>query len=103
MPACLLARRQTHRAAGLQALTARNAGGFRSRKAIGPVEMWPTTETTETLDTIKHLTKHMYHPQQIHWVVQVAIISIFRYSAAIANWDSQEIVKLENLCGNAKD
>jgi len=39
------------------------------------------------LDTIKRLTKHMYHPQQIHWVVQVAIIPIFRYSAAIANWD----------------
>ena len=51
----------------------------------------------KTLDTIKYLTKQMYHPQQIHWVVQVAIIPIFRYSAAIANWDSQEIVKLENL------
>jgi len=38
----------------------------------------------KTLDTIKQLTKHMYHPQQIHWVVQVAIIPIFRYSAAIA-------------------
>jgi len=50
-----------------------------------------------TLDTIKQLTKHMYHPQQIYWVVQFAIIPIFRYSAAIANWDSQEIVKLENL------
>ena len=49
------------------------------------------------LDTIKQLTKHMYHPQQIHWVVQVAIVPTFRYPAAIANWDSQEIVKLENL------
>jgi len=39
----------------------------------------------------------MYHPQQIYWVVQVFIIPIFRYFAAIANWDSQEIVKLENL------
>ena len=34
----------------------------------------------KTLNTIKQLTKHMYHPQQIHWVVQVAIIPIFRYS-----------------------
>jgi len=51
----------------------------------------------KTLNTIKYLTKHMYHPQQIHWVVKVAIISILRYSAAIANWDSQEFVKLENL------
>ena len=37
------------------------------------------------LDTIKQLTKHMYHPRQIHWVVHVAIIRISRYSAAIAN------------------
>jgi len=51
----------------------------------------------KTLDTIKQLTKHMYHPQQFHWVVQIDIIPTFRYSAAIANWDSQEIVKLENL------
>jgi len=39
----------------------------------------------------------MYHLQQIHCVVQVAIIPIFRYPAAIANWDSKEIDKLENL------
>jgi len=38
----------------------------------------------------------MYHIQQIHWVMQVAIILTFRYSAAIANWDSQKIVKPEN-------
>jgi len=30
-------------------------------------------------------------------VVQVAIIPIFRFSAAIANWNSQEIVKVEDL------
>jgi len=42
----------------------------------------------KTFDTIKQLTKHIYHPQLIHWVIQVAIIPIFRYSAAIANWDS---------------
>jgi len=52
----------------------------------------------KTLDTIKQLTKHMYHPQQFHWVVQVAIILIFRYSATIVNWDSKKIDKLEN-CG----
>ena len=49
----------------------------------------------KTLDTIKHLTKHMYHPQQFHCVVQVVIIPFFRYSAAIANWDSKEVDKLE--------
>ena len=30
----------------------------------------------KTLDTIKQLTKHMYHPQLIYWEVQVAIIPI---------------------------
>jgi len=47
----------------------------------------------KTLDTIKQLTKQMYHPQQIHWVVRVAIIPIF----AITNRDSQEIIKFEIL------
>ena len=51
----------------------------------------------KTLDTIKLLAKYMYYPQHIYYVVQVDIIPIFRYSAAIASWDSQEIVKLENL------
>jgi len=51
----------------------------------------------KSLDTIKQLTKHMYHPQQMYWEVQVAIIPNFRYSAAIANWDSKDIDKLENL------
>jgi len=41
----------------------------------------------------------MYHHQQIHWVLQVGIIPISRYPAAIANWDSQEIIELENLTG----
>ena len=45
----------------------------------------------KTLDTIKQLTKHMYHPQLIHWEVHVAIIP------STANWNSQQIVELENL------
>ena len=36
----------------------------------------------------------MARSQQIPWGVQVAITPIFRYSTAIARWDSQEIVKL---------
>jgi len=38
------ARRRNAQTAGLQALTARNAGGFGSRKAIDPLGMWPVTE-----------------------------------------------------------
>ena len=40
------------------------------------------------------MTKHICHPQQIHLVVQVAIIPIFRFSAATANWDSKKFDKL---------
>ena len=47
VPACLLARRPAQHTGllGLWVLTARNAGGFGSRKAIGLLEMWPGTES----------------------------------------------------------
>ena len=44
----------THRAAGLQALTARNAGGFGSRKAIDPLEMWPATDRAAQRRAAQH-------------------------------------------------
>jgi len=44
----------THRAAGLQALTARNAGGFGSRKAIDPLGMWPATERATQRRSAQH-------------------------------------------------
>jgi len=50
-----------------------------------------------TLRLLRMLAHHKYHPQQIHWVVQVAIIPIFRYSAALAGWTDQEIQDLEKL------
>ena len=44
----------THRAAGLQALTARNADGFGSRKANDPLEMWPATERAAQRRAAQH-------------------------------------------------
>jgi len=38
------------------------------------------------LDIIKRSTKHMYHPQQIHWVVQVAI------SSSVRMWERIRVV-----------
>ena len=50
------------------------------------------------------LAHHKHHPQQIHWVVQVAIIPIFRYSAALAGWKDQDIQDLSativHRCGS---
>jgi hypothetical protein len=40
------------------------------------------------------LKGHPYHPRQMHIVVQTAIIPIFRYSAAMAQWTSEDLSKL---------
>ena len=40
------------------------------------------------------LKGHPYHPRQMHIVVQTAIIPIFRYSAAMAQWTSKDLSKL---------
>ena len=40
------------------------------------------------------LKGHPYHPRQMHIVVQSAIIPIFRYSAAMAQWTSKDLSKL---------
>ena len=41
------------------------------------------------------LEKHDYHPRQIHWLVQIAIVPIFRYSAALAGWDGKGIGEIQ--------
>ena len=48
------------------------------------------------------LTKHQYHPQQIHWVVQTSIVSIFRYSAALAEWDHASLTAIQTVWAQAQ-
>ena len=52
----------------------------------------------KTLDTIKQLTKHMYHPHQIHWVVRVAIIPIFRTLRPLRTGNHRKSSNL-TICG----
>ena len=40
------------------------------------------------------LRGHQYHPRQIHNVVQTAIVPIFRYSAALAQWSDGDLGRL---------
>jgi len=40
------------------------------------------------------LKGHPYHPRQMHIVVQTAIIPIFLYSVAMAQWTSKDLSKL---------
>jgi hypothetical protein len=48
-----------------------------------------------TTKMIKSIAGHQYSPAQMHWVVQVAIIPIFRYSAALAGWTEGGLQTLE--------
>ena len=40
------------------------------------------------------LKGHQYHPRQIHIVVQTAIVPVFRYSAALAQWNLHDRERL---------
>ena len=55
----------------------------------------------ETVKMIKATERHQYSPSQMHWVVQVAIIPIFRYSAALAGWTEKGIHALEKTWARA--
>jgi hypothetical protein len=55
----------------------------------------------ETVKMIKAIEGHQYSPSQMHWVVQVAIIPIFRYSAALAGWTEKDIHALEKTWARA--
>ncbi len=51
----------------------------------------------QTMKMANKLAGHQYHPQQMHWVVKVAIEPIFRYSAALVDWTSKEIKEIEKV------
>ena len=55
----------------------------------------------ETVKMIKATERHQYSPSQMHWVVQVAIRPIFRYSAALAGWTEKGIHALEKTWARA--
>ena len=55
----------------------------------------------ETVKMIKATDRHQYSPSQMHWAVQVAIIPIFRYSAALAGWTEKGIHALEKTWSRA--
>ena len=48
-----------------------------------------------TAKMIKSIVGHQCSPAQMHWVVQVAIIPMFRYSAALAGWTEGGLQTLE--------
>jgi hypothetical protein len=55
----------------------------------------------ETVKMIKAIEGHQYSPSQMYWVVQVAVIPIFRYSAAQAGWTEKDIHALEKKWARA--
>ena len=55
----------------------------------------------ETVKMIKAIEGLQYSPSQMHWMVQVAIIPIFRYSATLAGWTEKDIHALEKTWARA--
>ena len=46
---------------------------------------------------VKALHRHPYSPRQIDWVIQSVLLSIIRYSAALAQWDDGSLQQLEKV------
>jgi hypothetical protein len=46
---------------------------------------------------VKALYRHPYNPRQIDWVIQSALLSTIRYSAALAQWDDGSLQQLEKV------
>ena len=46
---------------------------------------------------VKALHRHPYNPRQIDWVIQSALFSTIRYSAALAQWDDGSLQQLEKV------
>ena len=55
----------------------------------------------ETVKMNKATERHQYSPSRMHCVVQVAMIPIFRYSAAMAGWTEKGIHALEKTWARA--
>ena len=48
------------------------------------------------------LVKHQYRLKQIHLVVQTSIVSILRYSAALAEWDHASLTAIQMVRAQAQ-
>jgi hypothetical protein len=42
----------------------------------------------------KVLNNHPYHPSQVNWITQIAVLVIVKFSAALAQWDDASIRQL---------
>jgi ribonuclease HI len=49
-----------------------------------------------TRSAVNRLYKHPYSPSQVHWLIESAIISKFRYSCPFVDWTPQELEALGN-------
>ncbi len=45
----------------------------------------------------KVLNNHPYHPSQVNWITQIAVLAIVKFSAALAQWDDSSIRQLDTV------
>jgi hypothetical protein len=43
------------------------------------------------------LTNHPYHPSQVNWITQIVVLTIVKFSAALAQWDDLSIRQLDTV------
>jgi hypothetical protein len=43
------------------------------------------------------LTNHPYHPSQVNWITQIAVLAIVKFSVALAQWDNVSIRQFDTV------
>jgi hypothetical protein len=43
----------------------------------------------------KVLNNHPYHPSQVNWITQIAVLAVVKFSAELAQWDDASIRQLD--------
>ena len=60
-----------------------------------------TPERTYIIQKVKEwskvLNKHPYHPSQVNWITQIAVLAIVKFSTALAQWDDVSIRQLDTV------
>jgi hypothetical protein len=45
----------------------------------------------------KVLNNHPYHPSQVNWITQIAVLAIVKFSAALPQWDDVSIRQFDTV------
>ncbi len=65
------------------------------------IKLGMTPERSYIIQKVKERSKvlnnHPYHPSQVNWITQIAVLAIVKLSAALAQWDEASIRQLDTV------